>query len=154
MEFELASPGHRIAAVAVDAGLYIVTLGIGWIIWNLIMWGQGQTPAKNLLKLRVVDETKNRPARWGHMCIRQALIPGAISAIYYIPYLVVFITGVTLGSSTLGVICLIASGLVLLAIYITDFVWLFGPRRKRLFDYWAKTIVINEANFKPEYATY
>jgi len=151
--YELASPGHRIGAQFVDVGLYIVTLGIGWLIWNLIMWGQGQTPAKNLLKLRVVDEKKHKPANWGHMLIRQALIPGAISLVFYIPYFMILFTGAAIGFSVFSAISLAVCLIAAFAICIIDFVWLFGPQRKRLLDYWAKTIVINEANFVPEYGS-
>jgi uncharacterized RDD family membrane protein YckC len=150
-EYQLASPGHRIGAQFVDIGLYIVTLGIGWLIWNLIMWGQGQTPAKNLLKIRVVDEKKFKPANWGHMCVRQALIPGAISLVFYVPYLMILVSGAAVGFGLFGAISLGVCLIAVLVVYIIDFVWLFGPKRKRLIDYWAKTIVINEANGAPQY---
>lgn len=110
------------------------------------MWGQGQTPAKNLLKLRVIDETKGRPAKWGHMCIRQSLIPFAMSLVFFIPYLVIFSTGIVSGFSNFVIFCFLACLGMGLAIHIVDIVWLFGPKRKRLIDYWAKTIVVNEAH--------
>ena len=85
--FKLATPGHRIGAFAVDMGLNFVTLGIGWFIWSLIMWGKGQTPGKNLLKIRVINEVNRQPAQWGHMCLRQVVIPSTISLSWYVPYL-------------------------------------------------------------------
>ncbi|HEY2287457.1 MAG TPA: hypothetical protein VGH88_17095, partial [Streptosporangiaceae bacterium] len=42
---ELASVGRRIGAYFLAIPLAIVTLGIGYIIWGLIAWGNGQTPA-------------------------------------------------------------------------------------------------------------
>lgn len=39
---------------------YTVTLAIGWLIWALIVYSHGQSPAKQLLKMRVV-RPQNRP---------------------------------------------------------------------------------------------
>lgn len=142
---KLATPQHRLAAIAVDAGLYIATLGIGWAIWSLIMWAKGQTPGKQLLKIRVYGEVKNQPANWGHMLVRQSLIPGALTFFFYIPYLI-FVVGA--GNYSFGVISGIGM-LLLVAAYVAmgviDIVWIFGPRRRRLLDYLAKTYVVNEA---------
>ena len=74
-ELEIASPGHRIGAIVVDCGLQIVTLYFGYLIWNLIVMAQGQSTGKQLLKVRVMSEVTNRPATWGHMAIRNYLIP-------------------------------------------------------------------------------
>ena len=86
--FELASPGHRIGAVAVDMGLNFVTFGIGWFIWSLVMWGKGHTPGKNLLKIRVINNVTKQPASWRHMLLRQSLIPFTMTISWYIPYMV------------------------------------------------------------------
>jgi len=147
-DFKLATPGHRIGAFAVDMGLNFVTLGIGWFIWSLIMWGKGQTPGKNLLKIRVINEVNSQPARWGHMCLRQVVIPSTISFSWYVPYLVFLFTGAAYGFNAFMVICFSLATILAIAVYVTDFVWLFGPKHKRLIDYWAKTIVINEADTK------
>jgi uncharacterized RDD family membrane protein YckC len=144
----VASPGHRIAAIAVDAGLYIVTLGIGWAIWNLVTWTEGQTPAKKLLKIRVLNISTMTPARWGQMCIRQGLIPWAMSIFVLIPYYVWVFKGFNTTNVTFGIIAFAACVLIYLASHILDLVWLFGPRRRRLTDCWAGTIVVNEANFR------
>lgn len=142
----LASPGHRIAAVAVDAGLSIVTLGIGWMIWSLITWAGGQTPGKNLLKIRVLSDSSGAPAKWGQMCIRQVLIPSAIGLFVTIPYYTWVFKGFSTSNTTIGIVALILCLGIYAAIYILDFVWLLGPKRRRLIDYWAGTVVVNEAN--------
>jgi uncharacterized RDD family membrane protein YckC len=144
-ELTLATPQHRLAANAVDAGFYIATLGIGWLIWNLIMWGKGQTPGKQLLKIRVYGEVKNRPANWGHMLVRQLLLPGMLTFFFYIPYLIYIIGDgrYTFDAiSGVGMFLLVASYVALL---IIDIVWIFGPQRRRLLDYLSKTYVVNEA---------
>jgi uncharacterized RDD family membrane protein YckC len=150
--FPRATPGHRIAAVAVDAGLYIVTLGIGWAIWNLVMWSKGQTPGKNLLKIRVLNESNGRPASWGQMCIRQALIGAATSFAWYLSYMVLIVRQPADGARIAITVVLVISSLITIAVGILDFVWLFGPKNKRLIDYWVKTYVVNEApNLKTMY---
>jgi uncharacterized RDD family membrane protein YckC len=144
-ELTLATPRHRLAAIAVDAGLYIVTLGIGWLIWNLITWGKGQTPGKQLLKIRVYGEVKNCPANWGHMLVRQSLLPGMLTFFFYIPYLIYIIGDgrYTFDAiSGVGMFLLVAS---YVALSIIDIVWIFGPQRRRLLDYLSKTYVVNEA---------
>src|SRR5690348_6750408 len=50
---ELASVGRRIGAFFLAIPLWIITLGIGYIIWGLILWGRGQTPALSVLGMRV-----------------------------------------------------------------------------------------------------
>ena len=50
-----ASFQHRLGAIVLDATLIIITLGIGWVIWSFIVWGEGQTPAKKILKLRTIN---------------------------------------------------------------------------------------------------
>ena len=137
----LASQQHRLAAVAVDSGLLIVTFGIGWFIWALILWGKGQTPGKNLLKIRVLNEPTGTPATWGQMLIRQLLIGWALAAPYYIAYIFI-----TVKPNIPGLFGFIGCLLLLLALSIVDIVWAFGSTRRRLVDYWAGTIVVNEAN--------
>ena len=144
-DHKLATPQHRLGAAAVDAGLYIVTLGIGWAIWNLIMWGRGQTPGKQLLKIRVFGEVKNSPANWGHMLVRQSLLPGTLTLFLYIPSLIFYIGNSQYEFSAISSIAMLLLVMAYLAIVIIDIVWIFGPQRRRLLDYLAKTYVVNEA---------
>jgi uncharacterized RDD family membrane protein YckC len=82
----LATPQHRLGAVAVDIGLIFATSFIGWGIWSLIVWGKGQTPGKQLLKVRVLNEPTGKPATWGQMLIRQVLIGWVLAAPYTFAY--------------------------------------------------------------------
>lgn len=144
-DHKLATPQHRLGAAAVDAGLYIVTLGIGWAIWNLIMWGRGQTPGKQLLKIRVYGVVKNSPANWGHMLVRQSLLPGTLTFFLYIPSLIFYLGNSQYEFSAISSIAMLLLVMAYLAIVIIDIVWIFGPQRRRLLDYLAKTYVVNEA---------
>jgi uncharacterized RDD family membrane protein YckC len=70
---ELASVGRRIGAYFLAIPLIIVTLGIGYIIWGLIVWGQGQTPALQVLGMRCWRTETNRIADWGYMALREVV---------------------------------------------------------------------------------
>ncbi|MBI2322733.1 MAG: RDD family protein [Chloroflexi bacterium] len=63
----LASPGRRLAGSLVDTLLMLLTLYIGALAWSIIVWGQGQTPAKQLLQMRVVDATSGGVVGWGRV---------------------------------------------------------------------------------------
>ena len=144
VQFKRATPGHRIGAVAVDFGLSIVTFNIGWIVWNLIVMAKGQTPGKQLLKIRVLSENSQQPANWGHMAIRQMLIPFASSLFFLFPYYFLISREFTTATTTNLILFFICFG-IYAAVWVIDLVWLFTKSNRRLLDYWAKTIVVNEA---------
>lgn len=72
-ELELASQGRRLAAYVLDAILFVVTLGIGWLIWLLVVGGRGQNPAKQILGMHVVRPDGNR-AGLGWMLLREIVL--------------------------------------------------------------------------------
>jgi uncharacterized RDD family membrane protein YckC len=149
----IARPAHRFAALCVDAGFYIITLGIGWAIWNIVMWAQGQTPGKQMLKIRVYQSNNpSQRAGWGRMAIRQALIPGAIGIFWWLLWMSsFFILGnrmpqvFILHISTLGTVCLYLLLIISTGIHLLDALWIFKPGSLRLTDHWSKTYVVNEA---------
>jgi hypothetical protein len=119
-----ASFQHRLGAAAVDLGLMIVTLGIGWFVWWLITWSEGQTPGKKLLKLRTYSFEHGTVATWGHMSVREFLIPLAVSIASWVPYI----------------------GFVISIGYIVvEIVFYFTKGQRTFTDYWAKTAIVNEA---------
>jgi uncharacterized RDD family membrane protein YckC len=78
----LASAGRRIGAYFLGILLFIVTLGIGWMIWGLIVWGNGQTPALQVLGMRCWRPETGRVAGWGWMALREIvgrIIEGVLS---------------------------------------------------------------------------
>ena len=144
-----ASQQHRLGGFFLEIGLIMasfITLGLGWFIWNLVVWGQGQTPSKQILKMRVYSVDTGKPASWGHMAIRQFLIPAAYS-IVYIPFALI---AISLALDSVDEFTI--SGIAVLG-YITYFVlilldalWIFkNSENKRLTDAWARTFVVNEA---------
>lgn len=80
----LASVGRRIGAYFLAIPLAIVTLGIGYIIWGLIVWANGQTPALQVLGMRCWRPETGRIAGWGWMALREIvgrLVEGILSLI-------------------------------------------------------------------------
>lgn len=75
---QLVTPGARFGALLLEGFLVVVTLGIGWVIWALIAWGAGQTPAKSLLGHVVADARTGRPFTWGRMFVREGLVCGLL----------------------------------------------------------------------------
>ena len=69
--FELSSKLKRFGSALLEALLVIVTLGIGWLVWSFIVWGRGQTPAKQVLGMRITDTQTLRAATWGTMALRE-----------------------------------------------------------------------------------
>ena len=121
-DYRYATFQHRLGAYALDWGLALLTLGIGWLIWSMIVWPEGQTPAKKILKLRTINVVTKQPATWGHMSIREFLIP-----------FTVFIAAS-------------ATGALAWAAWITvEICFYFLKGKRTLRDYWVKTVVVNEA---------
>jgi len=93
---ELASVGRRIGAYFLAIPLAIVTLGIGYIIWGLIVWGNGQTPALQVLGMRCWRPETNRVAGFWYMALREIpgrIIDGILSFITLITSFVLMVTG-------------------------------------------------------------
>ena len=112
----LASRGRRIGAYFLAIPLSIVTLVIGYIIWGLVAWGKGTTPALQVLGMRVWRPAQRQTATWGTMALRE-IVGGIVEALVYpIIALVSFI------------------------------MFLSGRERKALHDTIASTIVLHDPN--------
>lgn len=107
--------GIRLWATILDGILFIVTCGIGWLIWDVILWGQASSPAKKMLNLKIVDIETGMPATMTQMLLREGL--GKI----------------VLGALT-GVVGIVSAVLILST-----------PSRQGVWDYIAKTTVVREA---------
>lgn len=69
----LASSGRRIGAFFLAIPLTIITLGIGYLIWGLIIWANGQTPALQVLGMRCYRPETNRIAGFWWMALREII---------------------------------------------------------------------------------
>lgn len=74
----LATPAVRLGAFALETVLAVVTLGIGWLIWSLVIWSKGTTPGHSIVRLYIVDAKSGRTATWGHMALREIVIKGIV----------------------------------------------------------------------------
>ena len=54
--------GVRLGALLLDSLLFVVTCGIGWLIWSIVLWQQSTSPAKKMLNLKIVDINTGAPA--------------------------------------------------------------------------------------------
>jgi uncharacterized RDD family membrane protein YckC len=92
---QLASVGRRVGAFFLAYLLFVVTLGIGFIIWGLIAWGKGRSPAFQVLGLRCWRPADGRPATWGTMALRDIVGSIAQSILSFITALISFILFLT-----------------------------------------------------------
>jgi uncharacterized RDD family membrane protein YckC len=68
---QLASHGRRIGAYFLAVPLTVATLGVGYMIWGLIVWGRGQTPTYQVLAMRCWRPETGRVAGWWWMALRE-----------------------------------------------------------------------------------
>lgn len=76
-----AGAGKRFGAYLLNALLSVVTLGIGYVIWTLIVWKDGKTPAWQILGMRAVNADTGQLPTWGHMFVRNFLCYGLMGVI-------------------------------------------------------------------------
>jgi uncharacterized RDD family membrane protein YckC len=132
---DLASRGIRLGASVLDWALAGLTLGIGWFIWFVIVARRGQSPAKQILRLRVVSDRGGVPSR--SVVLLRYFLPNAINwliapfgilGFLSMPYAFVLIYGI------LQVLAWI--------IPLVDALFIFTPRMKRGVDHMFRTKVV------------
>ena len=64
-----AEPQRRFGAFILEQVLFLVTLGIGYVVWLVVVMSRGQTPGKQVLGLVVVNPD-GTPFNWGKMLLR------------------------------------------------------------------------------------
>ena len=120
----LSSRKRRFGAFLLEIPLAFVTLGIGYVIWALIVYARGQTPAKQILSMRVVRLKERRTANWGWMALRQIVL------------------GALIGFA----LDFFASGLSLAWLLINGIVLVSTSRRQALWDMMVDTVVVHDPN--------
>jgi uncharacterized RDD family membrane protein YckC len=107
--------GVRFGALLLDSLLFVVTCGIGWLIWDIVLWQQSTSQAKKMLKLKIVDINTGAPASMVQMLLREGLGKIMLSAIT-------------------GIVGIVSAILILVV-----------PSRQGVWDFIAKTTVIRES---------
>ena len=106
--------GVRFGALLLDSLLFVVTCGIGWLIWDIVLWQQSTSPAKKMLNLKIVDINTGAPASMVQMLLRDGLGKIVLSAVT-------------------GIVGIISAVLILVV-----------PSRQGVWDYISKTTVVRE----------
>ena len=106
--------GVRFGALLLDSLLFVVTCGIGWLIWDIVLWQQSTSPAKKMLNLKIVDINTGAPASMVQMLLREGLGKIVLSAIT-------------------GIVGIISAVRILVV-----------PSRQGVWDYISKTTVVRE----------
>lgn len=148
-----ATPQHRLGGYALDLVLLFSTCFIGWMIWSLVIWGQGLTPGKQILRMKVVSSLTGLPATWGHMAVRQFLIPVAFSipfvflSLAFDPYVFEFDRWgdpSTYNDYLYGSMGTAFVSALSWAVSLIDALWIFNKgQNRRVTDLFAKTDVVN-----------
>jgi uncharacterized RDD family membrane protein YckC len=92
---QLASHGRRIGAWFLSILLVIVTLVIGYIIWGLIVWAKGTTPALQVLGMKCYLPDSNRVPGFWRMVLREVVGRIVDNLLGFITQLISFILFLT-----------------------------------------------------------
>jgi uncharacterized RDD family membrane protein YckC len=93
---QLASVGRRIGAYFLSIVLAIVTLGIGYVVWGLVVWRNGQTPALQVLGMRCWRHDAQQVPGFWWMALREIVgrfVDGVLSFITLLISFVLFVSG-------------------------------------------------------------
>jgi uncharacterized RDD family membrane protein YckC len=91
----LAPAGRRVGAYFLSILLMIVTLVIGYVIWGLVLWTKGSSPALWVLKMRCVKVSTGERATFGTMALRDivgGIVEGIVGWITQLVSLILFLT--------------------------------------------------------------
>ena len=114
----VSSAGKRLGGYLLEVVLVIFTLVLGWLIWSLIVWGQSTSPAKQLLKMKVLKKDTGLRASYGTMALRE-------------------LVGKWLIMTALWAFCFLIP-------LVLDFMLLWDKDRQELWDKIAGTIVVDD----------
>ncbi len=118
----LATVGMRFWGRILETILLVVTLGIGWFIWYLVVVGRGLTPARQMLKLIVVDSQTKVPVDPGKAFVRG----------FFIYYLLFGFLGSLISTAAVG----FPGALTLIAA-----AFIFRESRQTLWDQLTNTVI-------------
>ena len=83
-QLQTATQGRRLAGYIVDSIIVVLTFGVGWLVWLLLVAPRGQSPGKQLLGMYIIRADGSRAGggyTWVRELIIKTLLFGAIFAI-------------------------------------------------------------------------
>jgi uncharacterized RDD family membrane protein YckC len=116
VSLSLAGNGIRFGSFLLELVLLSVTFYVGWLVWSVLVWPRGLTPAKQLTGLRVVDAETGQVATTDKMLVRE------------------LVGKIVLQAATLGTIWI-----------VSGFMIIFSDSRQGVWDRIAKTTVVDDA---------
>ncbi|HKC28549.1 MAG TPA: RDD family protein [Jatrophihabitans sp.] len=87
--------GRRIGAFFLAIPLVIVTLGIGYVIWGLVLWSKGTSPALRVLGMKCYVISEGRPPGFWRMALRDVvggIVEGLLGVITQLISFIMFLT--------------------------------------------------------------
>ena len=76
-QLRTAAQGRRLAGYVLDWAIAVVSVGIGWLVWFLLVAPRGQTPGKQLLGMYVMRSDGSRAGGW-YTWLRELVVKGII----------------------------------------------------------------------------
>ena len=135
----------RLGAIALDLGIWLLTAGLGWLVWTLIVAKRRQSPAKILLHHKVVNPSTGYPSTITKYLVRTGV---TFIELFYLVAGMIWGFGVLVDVGGYWVNTFILP-IFFVAVIAADFLWLILPGQTRLLDRALGTQVIREAQFEP-----
>lgn len=79
----LTSKSRRLLCAMLEVVLVLVTLGIGYFIWQFFTYRHGQTPGKKLMGIRVISLNDGRALTFWMMLLREWIVKPFIGSITF-----------------------------------------------------------------------
>ena len=83
-QLQTATQGRRLAGYLVDSLVFVVSFGIGWLVWLLLVAPRGQSPGKQLLGMYIIRNDGTRAGgvyTWVRELIIELLLFGGVFAV-------------------------------------------------------------------------
>jgi len=131
---------RRFWSLILDLLLFWLTLGVGWVVWAIVLLPKSQTPAKQILGYVLVDQRSGRrPAPW-RAALRQ-FSPVALTIFAFFGPLYVL----TYTHEANEDLAMPVGGTLVIALFLLiDALFVFSRQRRRLFDFFFNTAVVRE----------
>jgi uncharacterized RDD family membrane protein YckC len=83
-QLQTATQGRRLAGYVLDSIVFVLSFGIGWLVWLLLVAPRGQSPGKQLLGMYIIRNDGTRAGgayTWMRELIIEMLLFGGVFAV-------------------------------------------------------------------------